>query len=95
MFVGGVDERKEETERRHAKERRVLTREESLICFVSESPAQVWLAEWQDRMVALKRLHEHVRQLNDNAINLFDAEARIIRSLRHRNIIFFFGMSGR
>eukprot|EP00055_Hartaetosiga_balthica_P004541 m.12026 g.12026 ORF g.12026 m.12026 type:complete len:1198 (+) comp3941_c0_seq1:220-3813(+) len=52
---------------------------------------EVWLASWQDRMVAVKKLKQSVNLFDERAVEDFNAEVSLIRSLRHRNIVFFFG----
>ncbi|EGD82479.1 TKL/DICTY4/DRK protein kinase [Salpingoeca rosetta] len=52
---------------------------------------EVWLAAWQDREVAVKKLRSSILSLDEHAIDDFDAEVSLIRSLRHRNIVLFYG----
>eukprot|EP00051_Salpingoeca_urceolata_P010285 m.125262 g.125262 ORF g.125262 m.125262 type:complete len:1355 (-) comp16649_c0_seq1:659-4723(-) len=52
---------------------------------------EVWLAEYMDRPVAVKRLKESVQLWDDLAVEEFQAECKLMRSLRHRNIVFFYG----
>ena len=60
----------------------------------AESPGafgEVWLARWQDRDVAVKRLHNHIRELDDTSVREFNEEVKVMRSLRHKNIVLFYG----
>jgi hypothetical protein len=61
----------------------------------AESPGafgEVWLAHWQDRDVAVKRLHNHIRELDGSSVREFNEEVKVMRSLRHRNIVLFYGV---
>eukprot|EP00051_Salpingoeca_urceolata_P033094 m.18928 g.18928 ORF g.18928 m.18928 type:complete len:1188 (-) comp5818_c1_seq1:13-3576(-) len=48
-------------------------------------------ARWRDIAVAVKRLRESAAILNDRAQDLFESEAAFLRTLRHENIVLFFG----
>eukprot|EP00056_Hartaetosiga_gracilis_P010256 m.150348 g.150348 ORF g.150348 m.150348 type:complete len:1256 (+) comp13282_c0_seq2:125-3892(+) len=52
---------------------------------------EVWLASWQDRTVAVKKLKQSVNLFDERAVEDFNAEVSLIRSLRHRNVVFFYG----
>eukprot|EP00730_Choanoeca_flexa_P005629 TRINITY_DN11986_c0_g1_i6.p1 TRINITY_DN11986_c0_g1~~TRINITY_DN11986_c0_g1_i6.p1 ORF type:complete len:463 (+),score=112.21 TRINITY_DN11986_c0_g1_i6:2-1390(+) len=52
---------------------------------------EVWLGQWQGREVAVKRMHQHLVELEHEAIEEFEHEVNIMRSIRHNNIVFFFG----
>jgi hypothetical protein len=52
---------------------------------------EVWLASWQGRRVAIKQLRLSVQEIDGKAEADFDAEVAFLRSLRHRNIVFFYG----
>jgi serine/threonine protein kinase len=52
---------------------------------------EVWLAEWDERKVAVKKLRESARSMDEGVIEEFEAEVRFMRTLRHRNIVFFYG----
>eukprot|EP00049_Salpingoeca_infusionum_P011717 m.204765 g.204765 ORF g.204765 m.204765 type:complete len:1187 (-) comp15011_c0_seq7:1474-5034(-) len=51
---------------------------------------EVWLGSWQDREVAVKKLR-HSLNFTDSAGSDFDAEVSLIRSIRHKNIVLFYG----
>eukprot|EP00045_Choanoeca_perplexa_P016916 m.235186 g.235186 ORF g.235186 m.235186 type:complete len:972 (+) comp17400_c0_seq4:1-2916(+) len=57
----------------------------------SGGQGEVWLGEWQDREVAVKRMHQHLLELDEVAVQEFEQEVAIMRSIRHNNIVFFFG----
>lgn len=52
---------------------------------------EVWLGEYQERTVAIKRLRATVQELDASAVADFDHEIKLLRRLRHRNIVFFYG----
>eukprot|EP00050_Salpingoeca_kvevrii_P003936 m.237725 g.237725 ORF g.237725 m.237725 type:complete len:660 (-) comp10911_c0_seq1:95-2074(-) len=55
---------------------------------------EVYLGEWAGRQVAVKRLRQAAVQLatfGGSAKNNFMREIRVLRNLRHKNIVFFFG----
>ena len=56
---------------------------------------QVWLADWQDRHVAVKVLKQALLILDQDVPEKFEREIALLRSLRHRNVIFFFGCGAR
>lgn len=61
----------------------------------AESPGafgEVWLAHWQDREVAVKRLHNHIRELDGSSVREFNEEVKVMRSLRHKNVVLFYGV---
>jgi serine/threonine protein kinase len=53
--------------------------------------AQVWMGEWHDRTVAVKRLRNNLADMGDQALDEFAREIQFMQTARHRNIIFFFG----
>ena len=57
---------------------------------ISGASGEVYLAEWQERRVAIKRLHPQ-SSLDENSMLEFDREVKLLRSLRHRNIVWFLG----
>eukprot|EP00049_Salpingoeca_infusionum_P014453 m.270389 g.270389 ORF g.270389 m.270389 type:complete len:1312 (-) comp15680_c1_seq2:1830-5765(-) len=59
-----------------------------------ESPGyfgQVWRAQFNDLPVAVKMLKDSVVELDESAQSDFVAEIRFMRTLRHRNIVYFCG----
>jgi hypothetical protein len=52
---------------------------------------EVWLAEWDERKVAVKKLRQRARDMDEGVIEEFESEVRFMRTLRHRNIVFFYG----
>eukprot|EP00053_Salpingoeca_punica_P018941 m.188434 g.188434 ORF g.188434 m.188434 type:complete len:1153 (-) comp17536_c2_seq1:210-3668(-) len=54
--------------------------------------ARVWYGEWQGREVAVKVLRESIKELDETAQSKFRDEMKVIRQLRHRNIVFFYGI---
>eukprot|EP00049_Salpingoeca_infusionum_P001027 m.44337 g.44337 ORF g.44337 m.44337 type:complete len:1235 (+) comp10829_c0_seq4:119-3823(+) len=53
----------------------------------------VYLAYWrtQDKLVAVKELRQAILELDANSRDDFVHEVKFIRSLRHRNIVWFYG----
>ena len=49
------------------------------------------MGKWQDRTVAVKRLKAIYLQLDDSVLEEFNREMEVMRSLSHRNIVFFYG----
>jgi serine/threonine protein kinase len=53
---------------------------------------EVWLSEWQGMRVAFKRLNKALLELDEEGYTSeFDREVRFMRSIRHPNIVLFFG----
>lgn len=52
---------------------------------------EVWLAQWDGLMVAVKRLRLQVSMVDDLALSEFEVEVDSLRKCRHRNIVRFFG----
>ena len=52
---------------------------------------EVWLAQWGEREVAVKKLQQLAIELSSTAKAAFDKEVRMVRSLRHANIVLFWG----
>ncbi len=52
---------------------------------------QVWMGTWQDRTVAVKRLKAIYLQMDNSVLEEFNREMEVMRSLSHRNIVFFYG----
>lgn len=52
----------------------------------------VWRAEWHDMEVAVKRLKKSIRLLDESSFQAFMDEAKLQRSLRHRNVVLFYGV---
>ena len=52
---------------------------------------QVWLADWEDRRVAVKRLSRIMSMADEETMHEFLAETKFMRSIRHPNIVFFYG----
>ena len=53
--------------------------------------SQVWLADWEDRRVAIKRLSRVMQMADEETMSEFVAETKFMRSIRHPNIVFFYG----
>ena len=56
--------------------------------------AEVWLADWQSRSVAVKRLKDVIPELaifSATITSNFAREIRLLRTLRHRNLVLFYG----
>jgi serine/threonine protein kinase len=45
----------------------------------------------QDHPVAIKQLRSVLRELDESAVEDFEREVQLLRRLRHRNIVFFYG----
>jgi serine/threonine protein kinase len=54
--------------------------------------AKVWYGEWQGREVAIKVLRDSINSLDSTAQEKFKEEMKLIRQLRHKNIVFFYGI---
>eukprot|EP00045_Choanoeca_perplexa_P014136 m.164523 g.164523 ORF g.164523 m.164523 type:complete len:1162 (-) comp16581_c0_seq14:34-3519(-) len=52
---------------------------------------EVWQGLWQDRVVAVKQLRQSIQELDDAAVHDFDAEVKFMRTLRHANVVYFYG----
>eukprot|EP00047_Mylnosiga_fluctuans_P024677 m.167502 g.167502 ORF g.167502 m.167502 type:complete len:1136 (+) comp9904_c0_seq2:40-3447(+) len=52
---------------------------------------EVWQGEYQDRPVAIKQLRAALQALDESAADDFEREVQLLRRLRHRNIVFFYG----
>ena len=52
---------------------------------------EVWMVLWNDKTVAMKRLKRARLHMDEDAVLDFEAEVRFLRSLRHRNVLFFYG----
>eukprot|EP00051_Salpingoeca_urceolata_P010652 m.130671 g.130671 ORF g.130671 m.130671 type:complete len:1329 (-) comp16798_c1_seq4:908-4894(-) len=52
---------------------------------------EVWLAEWHGREVAVKKPRHFILQMDPEAVAEFEAEIRIMRELRHANVVYFYG----
>ncbi|EGD79881.1 TKL protein kinase [Salpingoeca rosetta] len=52
---------------------------------------EVWLATWlvRDERVAVKKLHTNL--LDEETMHAFEGEIRFMKTLRHRNVVFFLG----
>ena len=50
----------------------------------------MWFATWGDRPVAVKKIHESIRLLDDSADEEFEREIKFMRTIRHSNIVLFF-----
>lgn len=57
----------------------------------SGSYGKVSLAEWDNRVVAVKQLHLELIMLSETCLDEFHHEVKQLRTLRHRNIVFFYG----
>eukprot|EP00049_Salpingoeca_infusionum_P015489 m.302008 g.302008 ORF g.302008 m.302008 type:complete len:1197 (+) comp15885_c0_seq1:112-3702(+) len=51
----------------------------------------VWKGRFQGHSVAVKRLKVAVMEMDEESVQQFDAEVRFMRSIRHKNIVFFYG----
>eukprot|EP00039_Didymoeca_costata_P032191 m.37028 g.37028 ORF g.37028 m.37028 type:complete len:468 (+) comp9230_c0_seq1:155-1558(+) len=52
---------------------------------------EVWKAEWDGILVAVKRIRAGLLELNESAMQEFSLEVDSICKLRHRNVVRFFG----
>eukprot|EP00053_Salpingoeca_punica_P018620 m.183210 g.183210 ORF g.183210 m.183210 type:complete len:1272 (-) comp17471_c0_seq2:580-4395(-) len=52
---------------------------------------EVWKAMYSDRVVAMKRLQTILRSIQHNAMQMFQREIQVMRSIRHGNVVMFFG----
>lgn len=52
---------------------------------------EVWLAAWHGRQVAIKRLRLALQELDPSAVEGFDVEVQTLKTMRHRNIVLFYG----
>jgi serine/threonine protein kinase len=46
---------------------------------------------WGDRAVAVKKIRESIRSFDENADEEFAKEIKFMRTVRHANIVLFFG----
>jgi serine/threonine protein kinase len=53
---------------------------------------EVSSATWQGRNVAVKRLKAIALDMNENSVAEFQQEIEVNMSLRHKNIVYFFGL---
>jgi hypothetical protein len=53
---------------------------------------EVSAATWQGRNVAVKRLRAIALDMNENSVAEFQREIEVNMSLRHKNIVYFFGL---
>eukprot|EP00052_Salpingoeca_macrocollata_P028762 m.282412 g.282412 ORF g.282412 m.282412 type:complete len:1077 (+) comp22898_c3_seq22:1095-4325(+) len=51
----------------------------------------VYAGRWHDLTVAVKCLHGHLLELDASCAEEFDREVRLMKSIRHPNIVLFFG----
>lgn len=51
---------------------------------------EVWLAEFNDMLVVVKKLHTHCL-IDDVAVQEFQREAELMKTLRHQNLVLFLG----
>ena len=64
---------------------------------VLESPlasgafGDVWRGRWNDMTVAVKRLRPTLLAMDESSVQEFEAESALMRTLRHPNIVTFFG----
>ena len=52
---------------------------------------EVWLAQFRDQEVAVKKLMRAWWQGDESVTSDFDQEIRLLRTLNHRNIVYFYG----
>eukprot|EP00051_Salpingoeca_urceolata_P016824 m.226081 g.226081 ORF g.226081 m.226081 type:complete len:1255 (-) comp18789_c0_seq9:65-3829(-) len=52
---------------------------------------EVWYAEWCGREVAVKVLHAALLSLDEQTTVEFQQEAAFLKTLRHKNVVLFFG----
>eukprot|EP00051_Salpingoeca_urceolata_P001339 m.40168 g.40168 ORF g.40168 m.40168 type:complete len:1446 (-) comp11342_c0_seq1:160-4497(-) len=52
---------------------------------------EVWMAEWKDYTVAVKKLHKALMELDESTIAIFEREVYLMRKLRHSNLVLFLG----
>lgn len=52
---------------------------------------EVWLATWWGRQIAVKKVRVAMRELDPDADRAFQAEVETCRTMRHRNVVLFFG----
>lgn len=52
---------------------------------------EVHEAMWGDRQVAVKKLKTFYFELDPEAVAHFEEEVRFMQTIRHRNIVFFYG----
>ncbi|EDQ91761.1 uncharacterized protein MONBRDRAFT_22889 [Monosiga brevicollis MX1] len=55
------------------------------------SYGEVWRAQWQDRIVAVKKLKHSVMMMDSAAVKMFNEEVHLMRSIRNVNVVFFYG----
>ena len=49
----------------------------------------VWMGQWQDRTVAIKKLLAHILEFDEAAIQSFENEVKFMRTLRHKWVALF------
>eukprot|EP00052_Salpingoeca_macrocollata_P026562 m.247258 g.247258 ORF g.247258 m.247258 type:complete len:1160 (-) comp22595_c3_seq2:28-3507(-) len=52
---------------------------------------EVFLAQYDDRDVAVKLLHAHLALMDEASLKEFESETKLMRTLRHRNVTLFYG----
>lgn len=55
------------------------------------SYGEVWHGFYQSHEVAVKKLHQSLIELDESFIQYFEKEIKFQRTLRHSNIVFFYG----
>eukprot|EP01147_Barroeca_monosierra_P001787 gene1787-4897_t len=62
-----------------------------LECIGQGTFGEVYRGIWNESMVAVKKLRSAIALLNPDFLDEFQAEVRLQRTLRHRNVVLFFG----
>jgi predicted outer membrane repeat protein len=52
---------------------------------------EVWLSEWRENVVAVKKLLSHLADWDPKSIEEFEEEAAFLQTIRHPNVVLFFG----
>ena len=60
-------------------------------CIDSGAFGEVWRGRWNDLPVAIKRMRAVLLALDDSFAREFEAETKLMRRLRHANVVTFFG----
>ncbi|EGD77261.1 TKL/ARK protein kinase, partial [Salpingoeca rosetta] len=51
----------------------------------------VWKGQYKNQVVAVKRLKAALVEMDESMIDMFEREVRVMRGLRHKNIVLFYG----